>query len=195
MSISRKIVGPKLYLQQRKRSTIRNTFLGFLPPLTTSCEDFQQTETIVSQLKKTLGHLRLWQSIARRWTQRLRLFERHMIGEEIELFRYVQRNGYYPLFKGTFESMIFRFARVGYVIASLFGMCKVPSMRGMVIPLVLCVMEDCSRDFFQRNWNATQNGQWILQIVMVRPVEGGPLPVISGVKAPLMAVRTPGKPY
>lgn len=60
---------PMLYLQQRKRSTIRNTFLGFLPPLTTSCEDFQQTETIVSQLKNTLGHLRLWQSIARIWTQ------------------------------------------------------------------------------------------------------------------------------
>ena len=51
---------------------------------------------IVSQLKNTLGHLRLWQSIARRWTQRL-LFQRHMIGEEIELFRYAQRNGYYPL--------------------------------------------------------------------------------------------------
>lgn len=149
--------GPKLYLQQRKRSTIRNTFLGFLPPLTTSCEDFQQTETIMSQLKNTLGHLRLWQSIARRWTRRLRLFERHMIGEEIELSRYAQRNGYYhPLLKAPLSRWFFLFYLVGYVTVFLQGMCKVLSMRGMVIPLILCVMEDYSRDFFQRNWNATQ---------------------------------------
>lgn len=93
-----------------------------------------QTATIKSQLKNTLGHLRLWQSIARIRTQRL-LFQRQMIGEEIELFRYAQRNGYYPPFKSRFESMIFRFL-FGWICDRFpGGYVYNTRMRGMVIPL------------------------------------------------------------
>lgn len=105
-----------------------------LQPLTTSGTISTQTATIKSQLKNTLGHLRLWQSIARIRTQRL-LFQRQMIGEEIELFRYAQRNGHYPPFKSRFESMIFRFL-FGWICDRFpGGYVYNTRMRGMVIPL------------------------------------------------------------
>lgn len=126
--------GAKAVFAAKKKIHNPQHISWLLQPLTTSGTISTQTATIKSQLKNTLGHLRLWQSIARIRTQRL-LFQRQMIGEEIELFRYAQRNGYYPPFKSRFESMIFRFL-FGWICDRFpGGYVYNTRMRGMVIPL------------------------------------------------------------